>query len=63
MSNERSDYPLPPHYYKEFDTPQAMAPPDLQAIVEGKNTGFFTFGAKESFFDNGEKIFPNYLEN
>ena len=60
-SNEREDYPLPPHYYKLFEKTGAVEPPSLQKIAE-KNKVFYAFGAEESFWDNGEKITPYYLE-
>ena len=33
MSNEIADYPFPPHYYKLFETPESIAPPNLREVV------------------------------
>ena len=46
MENDRmkSKFPFPPTYYKEFETPQSMKPPDLN-IISKMNT-FKTFGVE-----------------
>ena len=46
MENDRmkSKFPFPPTYYKEFETPESLKPPDLN-IISKMNT-FKTFGVE-----------------
>ena len=46
MENERmnSKFPFPPTYYKDFETPESMKPPDSK-IISKMNT-FKTFGVE-----------------
>lgn len=57
---ENLDYPLPPHHYLLFTSPDSLPPPDIRRIAK-KNPEFYAMGGIESFADHSEKITPNYL--
>lgn len=60
MENEKIDFPIPPHYYLSFETPESLSPPDIRRIASN-NQEFYPLGGREPFADEGEKIFPYYL--
>lgn len=65
MSNQKKDYPYPPHYYNSFTTKDALKPPDLKDLATyNKECYIFSFPEKfnPNFYD-GEKIIPYYLQD